>query len=137
MDDKTWAEVEAARAIDTYRSLISISTEGFKALQLLNGGAVLAVLAYLGQIAPSHPELVPRAELPMILFVAGLAVGTLVYATSYRTQYCLHNETKGNYKVGTHKTWLWISSILCLASLALFAAGAFESLDALTPKQGA
>jgi len=120
-------------AIETYKSLISISTEGFKALQLLNGGAVLAVLAYLGQMAPSHPELISRAKLPMILFVAGLAAGTLVYATSYRTQYCLHNENRGQYKVDTHKKWLWISSILCLASLALFAAGAFESLDALSP----
>ena len=36
-------------AIETYKSLISISTEALKAFQWLNGGAVVALLAYIGQ----------------------------------------------------------------------------------------
>lgn len=130
MDDRTRAEVEAEHAVETYKSLISISTEGFKALQLLNGGAVLAVLTYLGQRHTTGPDVL-RAALPMGLFVAGLAAGTLVYATSYLTQFALHNENMKRYKVGKHKKWLWLSFILCLASLALFSFGAFACLDAL------
>jgi hypothetical protein len=135
MDDRTRAEFEAAHAIETYKSLISISTEGFKALQLLNGGAVLAVLTYLGQRVPTDPEFVLRAALPMGLFVAGLVAGTLVYATSYLTQLALHNANRKNidYKLGKPDSWLVLSFILCFSSLALFSFGAFACLDALGP----
>jgi hypothetical protein len=128
MDDATRAEVEAAHAIETYKSLISISTEAFKALQLLNGGAVLAVLTYLGQRAPTDTELLLRATLPMRLFVAGLITGTLVYGTSYLTQLALHQK-----KGGTSNCWLYLSFILCFGSVILFAFGAFACLDALGP----
>lgn len=37
-------------AVETYKSLIAISTEGFRALQLLNGGAIVALLTYLGHL---------------------------------------------------------------------------------------
>jgi hypothetical protein len=130
MDDRTRAEVEAEHAVETYKSLISISTEGFKALQLLNGRAVLAVFTYVGQRHTTGPDVL-RTALPMGLFVAGLVAGTLVYATSYLTQFALHNENMKRYKVGKHKKWLWLSFILCLASLALFSFGAFACLDAL------
>ena len=101
-------------AIETYKSLISISTETFKALQLLNGGAVVALLAYLGQMAPTHPEVVGYAKRPLGFFVAGLVSGTLVYITSYLTQLSLHNENIGTegYKDGGHKLWLWVSFAL-------------------------
>ena len=44
---------------ETYRSLISISMEGLKTLLLINGGAVVALLAYLGQ-SPQGPRLAPH-----------------------------------------------------------------------------
>jgi hypothetical protein len=121
-------------AIETFKSLISISTEAFKALQLLNGGAVVAVLAYLGQMAPTHPGLVGHAKGPLIFFIAGLVSGTLVYITSYLTQLSLHNENMGNkgYKGGKHDLWLWISFALGIGSVVLFSAGAFACLGALS-----
>jgi len=39
-------------ALETYKSLIGFGTEGLKAMQLLNGGAIVALLAYLGQVKP-------------------------------------------------------------------------------------
>src|SRR2546430_2679639 len=112
-------------AIETYKSLISISTEAFKALQLLNGGAVVALLAYLGQMAPTHPELLNHAKGPLAFFVAGLVSGTLVYITSYLTQLSLHNENMGNkdYRGGKHDLWLWVSFALGIGSVALFSLG--------------
>lgn len=55
-------------AIETYKSLISISTEALKAFQWLNGGSVVALLAYIGQ----RPDLAATAECALILFVVGL-----------------------------------------------------------------
>jgi len=43
--------LDQQHAAETYKSLITISVEVFKALVLLNGGAVVALLAYLGQAA--------------------------------------------------------------------------------------
>jgi len=40
---------EEGHALETYKSMLSISVEGLKALLLINGGAVVAMLAYLGQ----------------------------------------------------------------------------------------
>ena len=42
-------EVSTSHTDETYKSVISISQESFKAPLLLNGGAVVALLAYLGQ----------------------------------------------------------------------------------------
>lgn len=128
MGNTTQAEVEAAHAIETYKSLISISTEAFKALQILNGGAVLAVLTYLAQMARTHPDLVPRAKLPISLFLLGLVAGTLVYGSSYLTQLALHMK-----KGGISNLWLYLSFILCFVSVILFSVGAFACLDALGP----
>lgn len=121
-------------AIETYKSLISISTEAFKALQLLNGGAVVALLAYLGQAAPAHPVLLAQAKLPLGLFIAGLVASTLVYVTAYMTQLALHNENMGHsaHKAGGHQFWLWSSFALGIFSVVLFACGAFACLGVLT-----
>lgn len=46
--------IEDDHALETYKSLISFGTEALKALQLLNGGAIVALLAYLGQAKLPH-----------------------------------------------------------------------------------
>ena len=78
-------------AIETYRSLITISVQAFKGLQLLNGGAVVALLAYFGQ-EPEASDVLLRGKYPMTLFVAGLVASTFAFFTSYLTQLALHNE---------------------------------------------
>lgn len=120
--------------IETYKSLISISTEGFKALQYLNGGASVAVLTYLGSLKAHSPEALWHAECPLMFFIFGLICATGVYFTSYATQFALHNENgnKSFYTGAKHQTWLGISIILCSLSLLLFSFGAIFALDALT-----
>ena len=48
----------------TYKSLIHLSIEGFRFCALANGGAAVALLAYLGNIASKAPGLacVPNAK---------------------------------------------------------------------------
>jgi hypothetical protein len=38
-------------ALETYKSLIGFGTQALRGLQLLNGGAVVAILTYMGQAA--------------------------------------------------------------------------------------
>ena len=37
--------------VETFKGLINLSIEGLKALLLINGGAAVAILAYLGNLA--------------------------------------------------------------------------------------
>lgn len=45
-------DIRKEHALETYKSLIQTSVEGMKLLTLLNGGAAVALLAYLGNVAP-------------------------------------------------------------------------------------
>lgn len=60
-------------AAETYRSLIAVSVEGFKTLLLINGGAVVAILAYLGQSA-NGSKVAVHAAWPLGAFVVALGV---------------------------------------------------------------
>ncbi len=118
---------------ETYKSLITISTEGFKAIQYLNGGAIIAILTYLGTLKCVSTEILALSERPLNTFIWGLTLSTLVYVPSYITQYCLHNENyKRNTWFGKHQNWLYASLILVILSLILFCTGATLAVDALS-----
>lgn len=124
-------------ALETYKSLISISTEALKALQLVNGGAVVALLAYLGQ-ASDRATLAVQIKCPMAFFVLGLVTATATFIPSYLTQLALYNEDirSAEYKGVRHQTWLNVALLLALISLVAFAVGAFVAISALAHGAG-
>lgn len=115
-------------AIETYKSLISISTEAFKTFQWLNGGAAVALLAYIGQ----RPELAVPAKCALTLFVAGLVSASAAFVTAYLTQLALYNEDvhEKDYRGPSHMVWLCVTFGIAVVSLACFTAGAFAGLEA-------
>lgn len=115
-------------AMETYRSLITISIEALKVLVLLNGGAIVALLAYLGQVEARH-ELASLVAFPLRLFVVGLVLGALGFVGSYLTQLCLYNESALG-KPHRHHYFLWGTIILGLGSIGAFACGAFATIGA-------
>lgn len=119
-------------ALETYKSLISISTEGMKALQLVNGGAVVALLAYLGQ-SSDRATLAPQVRCSMTLFILGLATATATFIPSYLTQLALYNEDirPAESRSAKHQTWLNIALVLAFVSLVCFIIGAFSAISAL------
>ncbi len=101
-------------SLETYRSLVSLGCESLKALQLLNGGAIVALLAYLGQSSLAHQ--IKQIFLPMSLFVVGLSIGTFCFLGAYFTQLALLNEgysVKSVWGVG-HSVWLWMTVIMAI-----------------------
>lgn len=119
-------------ALETFKSLISISMEGLKTLLLVNGGAVVAILAFLGQ-STLGPSLAPHFWWPIAYFVSGLAFCTVAFIGSYLTQYSLYNEhfPERGYKGPKHQTCLWVTLILVLLSTSLFGLGAFKSISVI------
>jgi len=120
-------------AIETYRSLISISVECFKSLLLINGGAVVAILAFLGQ-APNGQEIAKSAWLPLAAFIAGTGLSVLAFVGSYATQFALYNESVhlANYKYPTHMKLVWSTVFVVFLSFIAFTVGAFSSISVLS-----
>jgi hypothetical protein len=128
-------EFRKEHAIETYRSLISITLTGLKTLMLINGGAVVALLAYLGQ-SPQGPALAPRVLWSLGSFVAGVVFCVCAFFGSYQTQFKLYNEsvlptTKGGFP---HMKWQRITIAFVALSCVAFAVGAFSSVWLLSHK---
>lgn len=74
--------------IETYKSLIYLSAEGYKALLLLNGGGALAVLTFIG----AHLGQISRCVIfPMACFLFGLISIAVTYIFSYKVQFLIYH----------------------------------------------
>ncbi len=122
------SDFQTEHAIETYKSLVQISVAGLKLLALLNGGAAVALLAYLGNIAGKGVA-APDVRFSMGSYLVGLVLCGLAFAASYLTQLRLYNESIGASGSGTgrHQLWLWAAMILALLSLAAFAIGSYSA----------
>src|SRR5260370_16444275 len=87
-------DISKEHAVDTFKSLVQISLEGLKLLSLFNGGAAVALLAYLGNVAGKGLP-VPNMRLPMACYVVGLIACGLAFFFGYLTQFRLYNESMG------------------------------------------
>src|SRR6266436_4073369 len=78
---------------ETYKSLITISVEALKTLALVNGGAAVAILAYLGNLASRSPTgRLSDMTWALVCFAAGLLLTVLAFIFAYLTQLQLYNE---------------------------------------------
>lgn len=120
-------------AAETYRSLITVSVEGLKAFLLINGGALVAVLAFLGQ-SPQGACIASQAWLPLSSFVAGVALSAISFCGSYATQLALYNEDvrPTTYKGPSHTTYLNVTAVVVGLSVVAFIVGAFSALSLLS-----
>ena len=119
-------DFDTQHTVETYKSLITISIEGFKYLALVNGGAVVTLLNF----ALNAKKTGNAADLvmPTAWFVAGLLSCGLSLIFSYATQYCLYNEAMKRFREGCHQIPLWLAALTLIASLGCFAAGCYFSI---------
>lgn len=122
------SDFKTQHAVETYKSLVQISVAGLKLLALLNGGAAVALLAYLGNIAGKGVA-APDVRFSMASYLVGLVLCGLAFAASYLTQLRLYNESIGarGSAAGPHQLWLWLAMALALLSLAAFAIGSYSA----------
>lgn len=80
--------------LDAYRTRIEIGAQGTlnfayfaaRAPIVLNGGALVAILAFMANRAPSHP-VPPHFFYPLLVFVAGAVGGAIGYFILYLGQF--------------------------------------------------
>jgi hypothetical protein len=121
---------------ETYKGLITLSVEGLKMLALVNGGAAVAILAYLGSIA-SHPTTapVPHIRSALICYSLGLLLTVLAFITAYLTQLRLYGEevsrASGNKFGQYHVIGVATGCLLALLAASAFGIGCWLASQAL------
>jgi uncharacterized membrane protein YidH (DUF202 family) len=116
--------------LETFKSLVTHSAEGFKFLSLANGGAAVALLAYLGNFGNKAIK-APNMSEPMLWFLAGLVFAGAGWLFAYMTQLRLYQAQADVAKSDDkkHSFWLWFAAGAYVVSLALFAIGCIRAVS--------
>lgn len=121
-------ELRGQQWIETYKSMITLSIEGFKYSALANGGAAVAILAYLGNVS-GKGQPIPDMSMPMILFSFGMICCGLAMIFSYLTQfYLLSDLAKIRKAKKTHLLFLLASFSFFVISLIVFGFGSWQAI---------
>ncbi len=119
---------------ETYKGLIQTALIGLRIPILINGGALIAIFAFLGQYK-STPLQLGCVKTASFWFVGGLCLGSFGYVFAYLTQYKLYRETvemapgKGLFK---HQNFLYATIFLESASILIFAYGSWLAVSSLS-----
>ena len=122
-------DVSREHWIETYKSLISISIEGFKFSALANGGAAVALLTYLGNVAGKSAP-VPDMRYPMTSYIAGLVFVGIAMLFAYSAQYTLLEKggAAEHHRV-MHRRLLVLAAFCYFASLVAFGWGSWQAVE--------
>lgn len=84
-------DIDSQKHIETYRSLISISVELYKTLLLLNGGAIIALLTYIGS-KQTPATMGAEFNFSIYTFITGLFCVPIAFVFSYLVQMGIYNR---------------------------------------------
>jgi hypothetical protein len=113
--------------IENQRQVIGLGQSALRGLALINAGAVVALLAFLGNVWTKGVTIEPFLA-AMWAFALGVGLAALASAFSYLTQLLYGSESEKTLSVaqGMHVTTL----VVGLAALGVFCMGSYRTLDA-------
>lgn len=133
---------------ETYKGLISLGQSALRIAAIINGGAAVAFLAFMGRFFNGDIGTVINPvwaiQIPMICFIAGLVMVGLASVCAYIMQLRLYNESMGRadaitgppgfgqWTIRNHEGWLNWSIFLVIGSYLMFAIGAMMAAINLT-----
>jgi len=121
-------DVSREHWLETYKSLIFISIEGFKFSALANGGAAVALLTYLGNVAGKSAP-VPDMRYPMTSYIAGLFCVGIAMLSAYSAQYTLLEKGgAAEHRMVMHPRLLFLAAFFYVASLVAFGWGSWQAV---------
>lgn len=104
--------------VEVLKAVFQFGGAALKSAILINGGAAVALLAFMGAIFIGKPEVSKELTCPLMVFTFGVLSATIASGVSYCTQYYYSskNDSKGDY-------WRGATIIFIVLSYILFAAG--------------
>lgn len=110
--------------LEMFRSVITSGQGAIKSSFLLNGGASVALLAFIGHLAQFRVALVADFAVPLLCFALGVLAIVVTSGATYLSQWLYANEHELARKAGS-----WVNR-LCIAlgivSYGLFVAGLLD-----------
>jgi len=121
-------------AVETYKSLMQYGGTVLRFVLLVNGGAALALLTFLGNaVTKSGANLDFRW--PMACYLIGVIIGGLATCTAYVTQLALFNEEmnrQNRFTSRSHTFWLNWTIAFAVLGILCFAVGSLIAVFKLT-----
>ena len=93
-----WEKAHESK-METYRFMIASGQSAMKATVLINGGAAIALLAFIGHlVASAQASSIPELAVPLAGFVAAVLCGVMSIVLTYVTlsSYSADKVTRGN-----------------------------------------
>jgi ABC-type multidrug transport system permease subunit len=124
-------EAAQASGLEMFRTVILAGQNALKTAFLMNGGATVALLAFLGKLSDQHQDKIAIFSSSLIVFVFGVLAITLASGSTYLSQAFFAAGSKS----WEQKTGFWLNILtiaFCLSSYGLFIWGAIRAYKAFT-----
>ncbi len=86
--------------IEMFKSVIVSGQNAIKSAFLLNGGAAIALLAFIGKLTDSNKAVIPEFALALTIFVVGVLSVTITSGFAYFSQWFYGGNTIWKIKTG-------------------------------------
>ena len=109
------------RSLEMFKAVILAGQNALRATFLMNGGASIAILAFIGRIATYNSGKASFFALSLTLFVIGIVFSSIASGVAYLAQSAFTNEKSWMNK---HADKLNIAAIICnIIAIVLFITG--------------
>lgn len=109
--------------LELFKSIVTAGQAALKTTILINGGAAVALLAFIGKLYTTQSkELIPLLAVSLVCYVYGVLCGSLATGFTYLTQF-LH--LRKIPKLGATANIL--SNLCVIGSYILFAVGSWQA----------
>lgn len=112
---------------ETYKSLITYGNGAVRFVILVNGGAIISLLTFLGNFLKTNQAAVDML-CPLSLYLSGVILGGFSYISAYFTQLTLYNESNENISANCHLKFLYLSLFFIVLGIIAFGVGSLLAL---------
>ena len=110
------AKIQAEARLEMFKSVLESGRNAIKASLVMNGGAAVALLTFIGHLATKTPPLpikIDNLAAPETFFGIGVLLAVIAHGTVYFAQKSFHHD-----KVSKGECWNWVTIFLvCLGLL--------------------
>ena len=115
-------------SLEMFKSIIQSGQNAIKTMLLLNGGAAIALLAFIGKLSDNNSSAIPDFAYSITAFVIGALVIGVTSCLTYLSQIALDSNVKWHKKSGTTLQATCVA--LGLTSICAFAFGTYKTYQA-------
>ncbi len=128
---QVWVEQNKAAHesnLEMFRSVIQSGQNAIRSSFLLNGGAAVAMLAFIGKLTEAQAEKIPVFASSLTIFVIGVLAITIASGFTYLSQWFYAGDAK--WKVTTGFWFNVLAIVLGLSSYGVFIWGMCDAYTA-------